>query len=521
MALGGESHMIGVREGNSRGIIFADGIRASAARSPAKDALLVGARRMTFTELAARINRFSNVVSAGLKIAPGQRIGIIAANRIEYVEVVCGASSAGVAVTTIGPAASAAEIAFIAEDADVQALLVDPELEDMVRAQMGAKVRHIVPFGPAYDRLLAAASDSLCGVAVDETDIFCIPYTSGSTGRPKGVLLAHRGRVLSAYCTAAEHGCYTPDDRAIAITPLFHGAGLLATLTPLLFGATVRLMQKFDIGELLQAIESFAATSTYMIPAHFSALVDLGEDARKYATESLKAVMSGTSPLSPATKQQVIDYFGPGKLYDRYGSTEAGVVSCLRPKDQIRKAGSVGQPLPLTRVRTLASDGTAQEPGAVGEVAVASPYMFAGYLNMPEETAKVRRGDWFVTGDVGRIDEEGFLHLVGRRNDMIISGGENVYPKELEDIIGSHEAVAACAVAGIPHKYWGEAITAFVVLRPGRSVSPETLIGMCRDRLSRYKAPKEIRFVAELPRNAMGKVMRGRLTSDVTSQAAT
>jgi acyl-CoA synthetase (AMP-forming)/AMP-acid ligase II len=510
------SHIVGVRSGNSRGIVFADGIRASAARSPSKDALLVGAHRLTFTGLASRINRFSNVIHAGLKIAPGQRIGIIAANRIEYVEIVCGASSAGVAVTTIGPAASAAEITFIAEDADVQALFVDPELEDMVRAHVGARVPCIVPFGAAYDTLLASGADSLCGVVIDETDIFCIPYTSGSTGRPKGVLLAHRGRVLSAYCTAAEHGCYTPDDRAIAITPLFHGAGLLATLTPLLFGASVRLMQKFDIEDLLRAIDSFAATSTYMIPSHFAALLDLGHGARKYAMGSLKAVMSGTAPLSPSTKQQVIEYFGPGKLYERYGSTEGGIISCLRPADQLRKMGSVGQPLPLVRIQTFAPDGTPQLPGAVGELAVASPYLFAGYLNMPEETSKVRRGDWLVTGDIARIDEEGFLHLVGRRNDMIISGGENVYPKELEDIIGAHPAVAACAVAGLPHPYWGEALTAFVVVRAGQSVDAETLTAMCRDRLSRYKVPKEIRFVADLPRNQMGKVMRGRLTSDVT-----
>ncbi|MBL8701685.1 MAG: acyl--CoA ligase [Alphaproteobacteria bacterium] len=508
---------VGVRKGNSTSIVFADGIRAAAARSPGKTALSIGDRGLTFASLIARIDRFSNLVHSGLGIPPGRNIGIVAANRLEYIEVVCGASSAGVAVTTIGPAASGAEIAFIAEDADVQALLVDPELEELVRAHAGARVSRIIPFGPRYEGLLAGAADTLCPVTVDESDVFCIPYTSGSTGRAKGVLLTHRGRVRAACATAAEHGCYSPDDRAIAITPLFHGAGLLATLTPLFFGASVRLLQKFDIEQLLQSIEDFAATSTYMIPSHFSALIELGERARRYRTGSLKAVMSGTSPLSQSAKEKVVAYFGDGKLYERYGSTEGGVITCLRPRDQLRKIECVGQPLPLTRVQPFAPDGRPAKPGEAGEVRVASPYLFAGYLNLPEETRRVRQGDWFITGDIGRIDEEGFLYLVGRKNDMIISGGENIYPKELEHVIGAHEAVAACAVVGIPHPYWGEAVTAFVVLRAGMNVDAETLIEMCRQRLSRYKAPKEVRFVADLPRNQMGKVVRGRLAADIAS----
>ncbi len=502
-----------VRAGMSRGTIHADGIRAAAARNPGKAALLVGDQAMSFASLASRINRFANLVHAGLGIPPGQRIGIVAMNRLEYIEVVCGGSSAGLAVTTIGPAASGPEIAFIVEDTDAQALFVDPELEPLVRAHAGDRVRHIIPFGPRYEALLADAADAPCAVAVDETDIFCIPYTSGSTGRPKGVQLTHRGRVLAALATAAEHGCYSPDDRAVAITPLFHGAGLLATLTPLLFGASVRLMQKFSVEELLRAIEDFAATSTYMIPSHFAAILEMGDGAKRYRMDSLKAVMSGTSPLSQAVKERMVDFFGEGRLYERYGSTEGGIVTCLRPRDQLRKIDCAGLPMPLTRVQPLTPEGEPVQPGEAGEIAVASPYLFAGYLNLPEETRRVMRGDWYVTGDIGRIDEEGYLYLLARKGDMIISGGENIYPRELEDIIARHEAVAACAVAGVPHPYWGEAVTAFVVLRQGMRVEAETLIAMCREKLSRYKSPKEVRFVSELPRNAMGKILRGRLSS--------
>jgi long-chain acyl-CoA synthetase len=273
-------------------------------------------------------------------------------------------------------------------------------------------------------------------------------------------------------------------------------------------------MQKFDIEQLLEAVESFAATSTYMIPSHFSALIELGEHARRFNTSSLKAVMSGTSPLSQSAKEKVIAFLGEGVLYERYGSTEGGVISCLRPRDQLRKVECVGQPLPLTRVQPFGASGEPVRPGEAGELAISSPNLFAGYLNLPEETSRVLRGDWYLSGDIGRVDEEGFLYLVGRKNDMIISGGENIYPKELEHIIAAHEAVAECAVVGLPHAYWGEAVTAFVVLREGRDVSAEVLIEACRNRLSRYKVPKEVRFVRDLPRNAMGKVMRGRLGDD-------
>jgi long-chain acyl-CoA synthetase len=509
------SRPVAVRKGISRGVIFADGIRAASARTPGKAALLVGTQALSFASLAGRIDRVSNLIHSGLRIPPGQRVGIVAPNRIEYVEVVCGASSAGVAVTTVGPAASGPELAYICGDAEPQALFVDPGLEELARAHAGDRVKHVIPFGPVYDGLLLSAADTQCPVAVDETEVFCIPYTSGSTGRPKGVQLTHRARVLAAFCTAAEHGCYSPDDRAIAVTPLFHGAGLLATLTPLFFGASVRLMQRFAIEELLQAVESFAATSTYMIPAHFAALLDLGGRAHRYRTDSLKAVMSGTSPLGQSVKERVVAFFGEGKLYDRYGSTEGGVVSCLRPRDQLRKIGCAGQPLPLVRIQPFTPEGEPAEPGEAGEIGMASPYLFAGYLNMPEETARVMRGEWYITGDIGRVDEEGYLYLLARKNDMIISGGENVYPREVEDVIGAHDAVAACAVVGLPHPYWGEAVTAFVVLREGRTVGAEALIARCRDRLSRYKAPKEVRFVADLPRNEMGKILRGRLADDV------
>jgi long-chain acyl-CoA synthetase len=355
------------------------------------------------------------------------------------------------------------------------------------------------------------ASAARCPVAVGENDVFCVPYTSGATGRAKGVMLTHRGRVLSCYAMAVEHGCYGPDDRAIATTPMFHGAGFLMALAPIFFGGTVEILPRFDIERVLGAAAANAATSLYMVPTHFAALFELGERVRRYDLRSLEAVISGTAPLAQSMKARIIETFGEGLLYERYGTTETSITTVLRPADQLRKTACVGQPLHATHVRVLDDEGSELAPGQVGELAIASPYLFAGYLNLPEATARAMRGDWFVTGDLARIDEEGYVYLVDRKHDMIISGGENVYPREVEEILLAHPAVAECGVTGVPHAYWGEQVTAFVVLRAGMHAGTEELLAACREKLSRYKVPKEVRFVQRLPRNSMGKVLRRAL----------
>jgi long-chain acyl-CoA synthetase len=500
------------RVGASRSILIADGIRAAAARTPRKVAVIESGRRLEYAALVARIDRVANLAHAGLGLAHGDRAAVLLPNRLEYLELVCGLSSAGVAVSTIGPAAAVPEIRFILEDGAVRVLFVDPALVESARAAAeGTTVERIVVVGPEYEDLLAQAASTPCPVAVTETDVFSIPYTSGATGRPKGVMLSHRGRVLACYAMASEHGCYGPDDRAVATTPMFHGAGFLMALVPVFFGGTVEILPRFDIERLLAAIDANGATSAYMVPTHFAALFALGERARRHAVGSLKAVISGTAPLAQAMKADIIRHFGEGKLFERYGTTETNIATALRPADQLRKIACVGQPLPATYVRLLDDDGNDAAPGTVGELAVASPYLFAGYLNLPEATAKSMRGDWFVTGDLARIDDEGYVYIVDRKNDMIITGGENVYPREVEEILLAHPAVAECGVAGRPHAYWGEAVTAFVVVRPGMNVTAEDLLGACRARLSPYKVPKEVRFIEALPRNSMGKVLRRAL----------
>ncbi|HYF18000.1 MAG TPA: AMP-binding protein [Ramlibacter sp.] len=492
-------------------MLIADGIRAAAARAPRKVAVTEGRRRLTYAALVERIDRVANVAHAGLGLRHGERAAVLMPNRLEYLELVCGLSSAGVAVATIGPAAAPAEIRFICEDSGARVLFIAPELQDAARTAAPAGIERIVVLGDEYEGLLAQAAGSRCDLGVSETDVFAIPYTSGATGRPKGVMLTHRSRVLSCHAVAVEHQCYGPDDRAIATTPMFHGAGFLMALAPVFFGGSVEVLPRFDIGQLLEAIERNQATSVYMVPTHFAALFGLGAELRRHDLSSLKAVISGTAPLAQSMKARIIQTFGEGRLYERYGSTEASIVTVLRPADQLRKIACVGQPMHATHVRVVDDEGRDMATGEVGELAVSSPYLFAGYLNLPEVTAQAFRGEWFVTGDLARQDDEGYVYLVDRKSDMIISGGENVYPREVEEVLLAQPAVAECGVTGAPHPYWGEQVTAFVVLRPGARADAAGLQAACRERLSRYKVPKDIHFVPALPRNTMGKVVRRSL----------
>lgn len=499
-----------IRRGGSRSILIADGIRAAAFRTPEKIAITEGERALSYRKLVERIDRVSNL-AVGLGLTKGDFAAIQCRNRLEYLELVAGLSSAGVACATIGPAAPAPEVRFICEDSRARVLFVDEALSEQARAAVPPTVERIIVIERDYDALIAQARSSRLDAGITEHDIFSVPYTSGATGRPKGVMLAHRGRVLACYAMASEHGCYGPDDRAVATTPMFHGAGFLMSLAPVFFGGSVTVMPRFDIEALLAAIERTRATSAYMVPTHFAALFAMGERARRHDVSSLKAVISGTAPLAQSMKAQIIEHFGEGRLFERYGTTETNIACALRPADQLRKLACVGQPLPATHLRVLDDDGNDCPQGEVGELAVASPYLFSGYLNLPEATERSMRGDWFVTGDLARIDDEGYVYLVDRKNDMIISGGENVYPREVEEVLLAHPAVAECAVAGLPHAYWGEQVTAWVVVRNSMHVDANELIELCRQKLSTYKAPKELRFIPALPRNSMGKILRRAL----------
>jgi acyl-CoA synthetase (AMP-forming)/AMP-acid ligase II len=490
----------------------ADGVRASARRSPGKVALREGSRELAYRELVERIDRVGNGVLAGLGLRPGDHAALMSPNCLEFAEVVLGLASVGVAPAMVNYRSTASELAFVCDDAGARVLFVHADLEELARSAELASVERIVVIGGDYDEWLAQASPGRPDVRVEEWDVFCIPYTAGTTGNPKGVLLPHRSRSLTFFAMGVEFGCYTPVDHALGIAPMFHGAGFAFSVAPIFFGGQTTIMPRFDPEQVLRLLAEHRCTNAFMVPTFFSAIFALGDEAlRRHDTSALRTIVSNAAPLSQALKERIVEHFGEGVLFECYGSTEASIVTSLRPEDQLRKEQCVGQPFPCTEIRLLDEDGEEVEPGEIGEVFSRSPFHFNGYWKQPEQTAAHFRDGFLSVGDLGRLDDEGYLYLVDRKDDKIVSGGVNVHPREVENVLADHPAVAEAAAFAVPDPYLGEAIRASVALRPGASADADALREFCSRRLPRHKRPQAIDIVERLPRTPAGKILRREL----------
>jgi fatty-acyl-CoA synthase len=325
-------------------------------------------------------------------------------------------------------------------------------------------------------------------------------YTSGTTGDPKGALLSHRAYVLQASQTqrAASLG---EDDIALCMFPMFHMGGWAMPLGYWANGATVVLMERADPAEILTAVTRERVTYLYLIPTLYQALLALPELTHADLS-SLRALGSGTAVMTEAQVREIIDRFRNPNLSIMYGQTEAGPVATLRPPDVLRKPTSVGRPALNVDVRVVGPDDADVPSGETGEIVCRSEYTMLGYWRMPEETARALRGGWLHTGDLGAIDDEGFLHIAGRVKEMIKCGGENVFPAEVERCLLEHPAVAEAAVFGVPDAHWGEAVAAAVVRQNGATLSEHDVVEHVRSRLAGYKKPRSVIFLPALPRTA-------------------
>jgi long-chain acyl-CoA synthetase len=489
---------------------MASGIRTSMARDPNKVALIFNERTLTFAQLVDRIGRVA-AMAAGLGLAPGDRAAIVAPNCLEYIEIVDGLAEAGVAVATLNPRYTPAELGYILNDCGARAVFVSQSCEGALRAADAPLVERIVVLGADYDALLGQSRAGALPV-VDEWAAFSIPYTSGTTGKPRGVVLPHRSRALAGFCMASEYGCYGPDDRFLAITPLFHGAGYSFAHCAVFFGGTCEILPGFDPEITLRRLSESGATGTFMVPTLFNAIFVLEKPLLdRYRTNRLKALMSNAAPLPQRSKEIIIDYFGDGLLHELYGSTEGGIVCNLRPRDQLRKQQCVGHPFTMNEVKLLDDDGNPVADGAVGELYSNSPCLFLGYWNNPTATQAAMRDGWFSAGDLAWRDADGCYYIVDRKKDMYISGGVNVYPREIEELLVRIPGVTEAAVVGVPDDYWGETGKAFLVLRPGVALDPDAVTAACKQQLAGYKVPRHVAAIDALPRNAAGKVLKTEL----------
>jgi len=488
------------------------GLRAAATRDPGKVAYRHGARERRYGALVERIDRVTAALSAGLGLGSGSHGAIVAKNSIEYMELVFGASQAGVALATVNPRLAPAEIAAICDDARARVLFVDEASADTLADTRFATVEHRFVIGQETEAWLAAAKPLATRPGVPEWDVFTIPYTSGTTGKPKGVQVSHRSRVLTLFGMAVEYGCYSPDDRFLAIAPMCHGAGLIFSLAPVFFGGYAEIMDRFDPELIMRALKDGEMTGFFGVPTHFHAMMGL-EPAflDKHRPAQLRTVISNAAALPQAMKERLVEYFGDGLLHETYGSTEAGIVTNLRPPDQLRKQACVGQPIACTEIELRRDDGSLCDPDEVGELFSTSPYLFNGYWQRDEATAEAFHDGWVTVGDLARRDAEGYLYIVDRKKDMVISGGTNIYPREVEEVLIKHPEITDVAIIGVPDERWGERLKAFVVTSPGASLDAGAIEAYCDGRISRMKTPKDVEFIELIPRNANGKVLKTEL----------
>lgn len=488
-------------------LTFGHALRAAAGRDPDKVAMVHAGQSRSFGELAARVGALRDAAITALGVRQGDNVAIISRNCFEFIEVVAALPDAGAAVATVNPRGAPPEILATLDDCGANVLFADPASAAFARGTG----RRVVVFGPEYEALLADAVAPAILPRIAETDPWTIPYTSGTTGKPKGVVIPHRSRMLVGLICSSEFRCFGPDDRFLAISPMNHGAGLGFPVGVLSLGGSIEILDKFEPEAALERLKFGGITGLFMVPTHFQMIFALpAETLAKYARpESLKSILANAAPLPQALKPRILEYFGETVLNELYGATETGLVCNLRPKDQLRKASCVGTPFAHVEVEVRREDGSICDADEVGELWSRAPISFSGYWKRPDETAKAVRDGWVSVGDMARRDSEGFIYIVDRLKDMVISGGVNVYPREIEDVLFSHPAIEDVAVVGIPDERWGETLKAFAVLRAPLSV--DAMAAFCADKLAAYKIPKQLEIVSELPRNANGKVLKTEL----------
>jgi long-chain acyl-CoA synthetase len=486
-----------------------------AATRPNKLALVCGERSLTYAALNARANRVVNALR-NLGVQSGDRVAVMAHNSLEGFEIGVGLSKLAAMNVPVNYRLREHEVAYVVNDSGAKVVVAGPELVQVVEqalAGVPGKPVCIATGGEApvgwlhYEELLEAASEHppLGQAALGLT----VNYTSGTTGYPKG---AYRPAGVPVQDLLRVIQIFELSDGGIHLLagPVYHSAPSFFSSIHLLMGATVVVQPKFDAVEALRLIDRHGVTNTFMAPTLLQRLCDVpGEVVTAFDTSSLRAIILGAAPCPYALKVRAEERFGRC-LWEFYGSTETGIVTILRPEDQLRKPGSCGKVAPGQEIQLLDAAGNVVQDGVPGEIWTHSPWL-AEYYHKPEATARSMKDGFFTVGDIAYRDSEGYYYICDRKIDMIISGGANIYPAEIEAVLSAHPAILDVAVIGVPDDQWGEAVKAVVALRPGKSASAGELIAFCAERLADYKKPRSVDFVDELPRNPAGKLLKNKI----------
>jgi acyl-CoA synthetase (AMP-forming)/AMP-acid ligase II len=485
---------------------------------PKKIALYDGKKSITYGELNSQVDILASaLISLGVK--PGDVICAYLPNCIEYVLVVLSVARAGAIFSPINPRYKSKEISEILQQSKPSIIFTNLEQAKNVKEVLSrwADIKPIVieidgqgsDGNFSLEKLLTAEKIKL--PACSESQFFSLMFTSGTTGKPKGALATHKARMIWVLNAAIQYGLNS-QDIYLGTMPQVHSAGLTFTLMHLYVGATVRIMPHFDAEEFIKIVEAEGITSSLTVPTILTMLVEeLEKNKQDLNATKLKRVVTCGSPLPVNTKMRVLDKISK-QLFDYYGSTESNSMSVLRPEDQLRKPESVGQAFRGVRLKIMNIHGVECSAGEVGEVWCINPSVMTEYLNQPKETMEAFTDRWYHTGDYGFLDEGGYLHLAGRLNDVIISGGVNIYPAEIEQVLMTHPSILDAAVVGVDDPKWGQAVKAYLVTRGHVSIEIAEIQAFCEKQIATFKKPRYVEFREFLPKNAGGKTVKAELT---------
>ena len=504
----------------TRLLTISDAVATHARLTPAKPGARDSRRSLTYAQWDERATGLAaGLLACGL--AKGDRVGVLAYNCLEWMEIYVALARSGLVAVPVNFRLTGPEIAYILGHADASAIIAGPEFiatVDGIAAELNLPAGRLVTLGEspapgwmAYEDVVRSGDPAMKFPPVRQDDICALMYTSGTTGRPKGAIRSHGGSSLIAFATALEMG-FTRDDTGLLVMPLCHANSVYFGTTFIHLGATCVIddRRSFDPEALLATLVRDKVTFTSLVPTHYIMVLALPQEVRRrYDVSSVGKLMVSSAPVRKDTKLGILEFFHNGKLHELYGSTEHGWVTLLRPHEQIDKLGSVGREWAGTgAVRMLDENGNEVPDGEVGELHSRTPFVFDGYWKDPGKTAEAFRGDWCTVGDMARRDADGYIWLVDRKSNMIISGGENVYPSEVEGVLGAHPKLKDVAVIGVPHEKWGEAVLAVVVLHEGETATTDELRAFCKSRLAGFKCPSSVLFMADadMPRTATGKI---------------
>jgi len=515
---------------------FADIIYRNAILYPDSEAFVCGSERTSFRRFNERVNRLIHGLQA-LGIHKGDVIGILSWNRLEYPEVFGAAMKGGFILAHLNPRLQAEELVHLINDSEARVVLLGPEFGEMIDRvhKRLSKAELFLTFGDAerqmiaYREVLESHSNEGPEPRVREEDPLVIFYTSGTTGIPRGAIYTHRQKMENTSIKALDIGVEF-GDRHLVVLPMFHIGGDSHIWPFFLMGGCNVIMPQpsFDPAEALQMIAEEQITDVHIVPTQLISLLNL-PDIGQYDLHCLKRIWYAASPMPTEVLKRGLSVFGP-IFMQGYGQTESGPDVTVLSRANHRYSGesteaqsvlaSCGQPCIGVHVRIVDEAGRDVEAGKIGEIIVESKRIMTEYWRKPDETKETIRDGWLYTGDMGYYDEKGFIYIADRKKDMIITGGENVYPKEVEDVLYRHPAVKEAAVIGVPDAYWVERVHALVVFKENAQAAEEDIISFCKKHIAHYKAPKTVEFVESLPKNPQGKILKKELRSKYWKQQA-